>query len=551
VTALSGRLRGGIDQATLERVGLLAILAVAAILRFVDLPTRGTFDADQGHDMLVLHDLVARGQIPLLGPPTSIGDFHHGVLYYFLLAPAAWLSGSDPLAVTAEIALAGVLAVGVVWWLARSIGGPVAGFVAALLMAVSASAVDETTFIWNPNLIALTSAVALAAAWRAWSSGRAAWWIVAGAGAIATMHCHVLGSILLAPIGGLLLADARRRGPRPERQAVLRAGGWVLLLLVISYVPLAIHELGSDFSETRAALAFVAGGGGASGVSLPVRFGIVAWRVLAWPLTGLITDAPAAAMLATVLVVVSLGWRANKASGATDSERTAVRWFALSLAWTVVALTVAASGLAEVVRGLPNDHYHAFADPIVFVVVGLGIAGLARSAGVARSAGESRPGPANAAPDRVGRRALGPTGIGAWAAIGLTVAIAGFNLTRQPPAVAFDGGWPAAELAAGRIILAAGARPIRLASLPTFKSTEAMAFPLLRLGRPATTLAADPAQPSADDATVILCDALFTYAIGATCGGAAEDATVAGTGVSLADRFEAAPGRWVSIYLPG
>ncbi len=551
MTALIGRLRGGIDQAMLERIGLLAILAVATILRFVDLPTRGTFDADQGHDMLVLHDLVARGQIPLLGPPTSIGDFHHGVVYYFLLAPAAWLSGSDPLAVTAEIAQAGVLAVAVVWWLARSIGGPVAGFVAALLMAVSASAVDESTFIWNPNLIALTSAVALAAAWRAWSSGRAAWWIVAGAGAIATMHCHVLGSILLVPIGGLLLADARRRGPGAGRRAVLRAGGWAVLLLVLSYVPLAIHELGSDFSETRAALAFVAEGGGPTGVSLPVRFGIVAWRVLAWPLTGLITDAPAAAMLATVLVVVSLGWRANKASGATNVERTAVRWFALSLAWTVVALTVAASGLAEVVRGLPNDHYHAFADPIVFVVVGLGIAGLARSAGRARSAGESRPGPANAAPDHVGRRALGSTGIGVWAAIGLTVAIAGFNLTRQPPAVAFDGGWPAAELAAGRIVLAAGERPIRLASLPTFKTTEAMAFPLLRLGLPAETLAANPAQPPGDGATVILCDALFTFAIGADCGGPAEDATVAGTGVSLADRFEAAPGRWVSIYLPG
>ena len=545
MTVPPGRFRGGIDQLTLERVGLLAILAVAAILRFVDLPTRGTFDADQGHDMLVLNDLVARGQIPLLGPPTSIGDFHHGVLYYFLLAPAAWLSGSDPLAVTAEIAIAGILAVAVVWWLARSIGGPVAGFVAALLMAVSTSAVDESTFIWNPNLIALTSAVALAAAWRAWSGRRARWWIVAGAGAIATMHCHVLGSILLVPIGGLLLADARRRGPGPERRAILRAGGWVLALLVLSYVPLAIHELGNDFSETRAALAFIAGGGGPSGVSLPVRFGIVAWRVLAWPLTGLVTDAPAAAMLAMVLVLVSIGWRANKTSGATERERTAVGWLAASLAWTVVALTIAASSLAEVVRGLPNDHYHAFADPIVFVVVGLGIAGLARSAS------GSHLGATNGARDTVGLRALGPLRFGAVAAIGLTVAIAGFNLTRQPPAVAFDGGWPAAELAAGRIVLAAGERPIRLASLPTFKSTEAMAFPLLRLGRPAKTLDADPTQPPGDDAMVILCDALFTYAIGADCGGPAEDASVAGVGVSLAGRFEAAPGRWVSIYLPG
>ena len=54
------------------------------------------------------------GVVPLLGPPTSIGDFHHGALYYFLLAPAALLTGGDsPLAVTFAIALAGIAAVGV------------------------------------------------------------------------------------------------------------------------------------------------------------------------------------------------------------------------------------------------------------------------------------------------------------------------------------------------------------------------------------------------------------------------------------------------------
>ena len=89
--------------------------------------------------MLVLRALVTTGELPLLGPPTSIGDFHHGVLYYYLLAPAAALTGADPLGVVGAIALAGVAAVGVTWWLARAIGGPVAGAVAGLLMAVSAS----------------------------------------------------------------------------------------------------------------------------------------------------------------------------------------------------------------------------------------------------------------------------------------------------------------------------------------------------------------------------------------------------------------------------
>ena len=58
-----------------ELIALGGILVLAALLRFIDLPTRGMWDADQGHDMLVLRAFVHDGVIPLLGPPTSIGTF--------------------------------------------------------------------------------------------------------------------------------------------------------------------------------------------------------------------------------------------------------------------------------------------------------------------------------------------------------------------------------------------------------------------------------------------------------------------------------------------
>jgi hypothetical protein len=516
------RLRGSISERNIDWLVLAGLLLFAAALRFVDLATRGTWDADQGHDMLVLRALVTGGEVPLLGPPTSIGDFHHGVLYYYLLAPAAALTGADPLGVVGAIALAGVAAVGVTWWLARAIGGPVAGAVAGLLMAVSASAVDESTFIWNPNLIALSSSIALAAAWRAWTGGRAAWWIVAGLGVIVTMHCHVLGSVLLPPVAALWVADVRRRFPGHERSARIRAGLVSLVLLAISYVPLAVHELGNDFSELRAALDFIAGGGEPSAVALPFRLLVVALRVLAWPLAGLVTDAPIAALLATALVVGLLAWRAVAAVG---PERTAARWFAATLTWSILALTVAASGLATVIPGLPNDHYHAFADPIVFAAVGLGVAALARW----RLADVSVP-------------------VGTAVAAGLVAVLLVFNLSRQPPAVVADGGWPAGRAAAERV-LAAGPSPISVASLPAFKSADAMRFPLVAAGASvvADSGAMDNTAPE-PMTRVILCDSLFENAIGAPCGGPAEDEMVADQGVSLADRFEAAPGRWVSIY---
>ena len=509
--------------APIELVELAGIVVLAAILRFVDLPTRGTWDADQGHDMLVLHDLVLNGQFPLLGPPTSIGDFHHGVLYYLLLAPFAALSGADPIAVTAAIAFGGTLAVAITWWLARAIAGPAAGLIAGFLLAISASAVEESTFIWNPNLIALSSSIALAAAWRAWTTRRTRWWVVVGAASVVTMHCHVLGVVLTPVVAGLLVADIRRR---PEAGPAIRAGlAWIAIAL-ISYLPLAIHELTSGGSETRAAIAFLASGAPAD-MSLPLRLPIVGLRVLAWPLTGLITAAPIAALLAATLVVALTVWRAVSALG---DERTAVRWLGLGLGWTVVALAVGASGLATVVPGLPNDHYHAFADPIVVVLVAVGLAAVARNGVLARPAGRLQ--------------------LGLGASIAIVFALGAWNVAHQPPARTPDGGWPAAQVAGDRMLRSLPAGPTEIVSLPIGKGPDAVRFPLVRAGAELPAAVAPTSQPSPGTrARIVLCDDLFREVIGAACGGPAEDALPASSNLKLVDRYEAAPGRWVSIYV--
>ena len=519
--------RVAIDQRVvgIDRVALPALLLLAAFMRLPDLATRGTWDGDQGHDMLTLRALVQDGIVPLLGPPTSIGDVHHGAWYYYLLSPAALLTGGDsPLAVVALIALAGIAAVGVVWWLARAVGGPVAGAVAGLTMALSAAAIDESTFIWNPNLIALSSAVALAAAWKAWSGGDRRWWLVAAAGTAVTMQCHVLGVALLPIVAVPFIADARRR-----RLGAVPLG--VLAIFVVAYLPLAINELTTGFSEVRAASDYLASGRSGEEVAIPIRFGIVALRVPSWPLTGLIIDGFGAAALATLAVVAIVVWRWRSSD---DRERFVVRWLGIGLLWSIAFLTVAAPSLASVVRGLPNDHYHAFVDPMVFVLIGLGVAALVRDV----------------------RGPVGP----AVAAVVL-VALMGWNLTHLPPAVNRDGGFPAGDTAAQRVVHALEGAvdpslPISLRSLPEFKSTEALAYPLIRLGRPvhapmAKGLAPGSADPAAEsDGVVILCDQLFRDAIGADCGGPAEDAYARAHefGDTPIDRFEAHPGRWISVY---
>ncbi len=504
----------------------LLLLVLAALVRLPDLATRGTWDADQGHDMLMLRALVRDGVVPLLGPPTSIGDVHHGALYYFVLAPAAFLTGGDsPLAVVTLIALAGIAAVVLTWWLAQSMAGPVAGVVAGLAMAISASAIDESTFIWNPNLIALSSAIALSGAWRAWTTGRPGWWLLAAVGTGLTMQFHVLGVTMLPIVGALLVADARNRPAGAERRRIWRFGAAGLAIVALSFTPLVIHELTTDFAEVNAVLAYIRNGGDPTTLEPLARLLIIGARILSWPLTGLFTDAPTVSLFAVVVVVAIVVWRGLIGA---PRERGAAVWLGLGLAWTAGCLTFISPSLASVVPGLPNDHYHAFADPMVFAIVGMGAAGLWR---------------------------FGSSIGGRWSAVGpvLTVvavgALVAWNVANWPPAEAPDGGFPAADRAAARIVANGGAGDVTMRSLPFFKSTEAYAYPLVRAG--AVVHADDGTGPiqATSGTVVVICDALFETVIGAPCGGPAEE-TVAppdrfGQPV---DRFQAAPGRTISIY---
>ena len=183
--------------------------------------------------------------------------------------------------------------------------------------------------------------------------------------------------------------------------------------------------------------------------------------------------------------------------------------------------------------GLPNDHYHAFADPIVVVLVAIGLAALARVDGGAGSGGGARRVP-----------------IGAAGSIAIVVALAGWNLAHQPPLVTPDGGWPAAAQAANRILGSLPAGDIEIVSLPPAKGPDAVRFPLVRAGAPLPELVAPTAPPAPKAGSrIVLCDDLFRSAIGAACGGPAEDSLAASLPLRLVDRFEAAPGRWVSVYV--
>ena len=507
---------------------------------------------------------MTEGEIPLLGPRTSIGTFHHGAVYYYLLAPAAIISGADPVAVTGLIALFGIGAVMATWWLARRVGGPLAAAVAGLLAAVSPAGIDESTFIWNPNLIPLAAALAFGGVLRARQTGTDRWWLLAGLGAMITMQCHVLGAAIVPPMALAWVMELRRRMavgaawaagaagaagsagaavragealPAPVRPLVL-AGAGAVAIIAAGYIPLVIHELQSGFSETRGILDYLAGGGRTASNGLLETVSFVGLRSITWPLAGLVTDRPALSLVALLVAAVLAG---VAALGGHGSDRAAVRWLLGSLAWSVLALAVLAPSLATVVPGLPNDHYHAFLDPIVLALAGVGAARLAAM----------RPGVLSSGGVRLAGFGLGRM---RRAAAGVLVAVlVAIGVSAWPPVVAEDGGWRLVDQASTRIADSTGDVAVALDGIPPFKSADALRFPLLRRGVVLLPGEADgPDGIAGAEMAVLVCDPLFDEVVGAPCGGPAEDAwreaLADGANLRLVDRFDAGPRRVISVY---
>jgi hypothetical protein len=552
---LGARLAGRLGLASWELAGLLAVMALAAAARLVNLPARGAWDADQGTETWAIWNAAITGHLPTFGSQAySInGTFHHGAMFYDLMIPAAWLGNGDPRLVVLEIALFGIAVIPLAWWTARSIGGPAAGLAVALLAAVSPSLVDYSTFVWNPVLVDFGAALAVLGAWRAWSARSPRWWLVAAAGAALAGQSHLAGNVIAIPLAGWFLLDLRRGGSR------LRILGWGFAaagLFMLTWLPVIVYELGHDFAETRAMLAF--GQADAPAADPFTRLFVVFVRVLAWPFTrwpldSYVSGFPIAFLVAAGLTAGLVWWVVRVVTTAGGGSRppldaavaeddgaprrhgrgeltawdgTGAREGLLLVTGSLLAIVVILGlGLKEVsqIQNVNEEQYHAVADVLVLLSGGL----LAGGLWTARPRGSRRLG-----------RTLGGATLAALVAV---------SVSHQPPLTSPDGGWPAAQAAAERIERAAAGMPLALASLPDFKSTDAYGYPLARDG------VATVGTASAG-AIALVCDAGWVE----RCGGEAEAAWAAaaaasgaGATLTLVDRFEAAPGRTISIYRRG
>lgn len=236
---------------------VLAIILIAAFLRFYRLPEYMTFLGDEGRDALMIKRILVEHDIPLIGPPTSIGNIYLGPLYYYMMAVPMAIFWLNPVAAAYQVALIGVLTVGLIYYLGRVWFGKSAGWVASFLYAISPITIIYSRSSWNPNPAPFFALLSILGLYLAQKFKDFRWFILTGGSIAAASQMHYLALILI-PISGLLWLYAlslklrKKLDGRNFFTGIL--GGVLAFLLLMS--PLLIFDLKHNFLNYRAITEF-------------------------------------------------------------------------------------------------------------------------------------------------------------------------------------------------------------------------------------------------------------------------------------------------------
>ena len=136
---------------------LVAIFGLAFFLRVMFLQNNAlTFGYDQARDAMVAKQILA-GDIKIQGPPSSQPGLFHGVLYYYLLAPAYLVGNGSPVVTAYYLAFLNSLTVFIVFFIAKkATDNTKLALLSSFLFAISFEATQYATWLSNPTIAVWT-----------------------------------------------------------------------------------------------------------------------------------------------------------------------------------------------------------------------------------------------------------------------------------------------------------------------------------------------------------------------------------------------------------
>lgn len=235
-----------------EALVILFILFTAAFLRLYRIDGYMTFLGDEGRDALIIKRILTTGDIPLIGPPTSVGNMYLGPLYYYMMTVPMTISWLNPVAAAVQVALIGTATVGLIYYLSREWFGKLAATSASVLYALSPVNIIYSKSSWNPNPAPFFALLFLLGFYKAFKTKNYLWFCFSGGAVAFAIQMHYLALILL-PVGLVLWLYQVLEQKKTKKGKNLLSGtilAVVLFLLLMS--PLFIFDLKHNFMNYRA-----------------------------------------------------------------------------------------------------------------------------------------------------------------------------------------------------------------------------------------------------------------------------------------------------------
>ena len=217
-----------------ESILLIFVTLLSLVLRLYRIDEYLTFLGDEGRDVRIVRDLITKGNLVFIGPQTSVGNMYLGPLYYYLLAPALFLSGLNPVGPAIANALIGTLTVLLTWFAGRAWFGKVAGFVSAFFLAISPVAIIYSRSSWNPNPAPLFALICAYSIYQVWQNQKPKWIVVTAISLAAALQMHYL-CLLLIPFLGLFWFLSLRSQNKLQKSALLRSSALGFLIFLLFY----------------------------------------------------------------------------------------------------------------------------------------------------------------------------------------------------------------------------------------------------------------------------------------------------------------------------
>lgn len=340
------------------------LLVAATFLRFYDLAGYMTFLGDEGRDALMAKRILTTFDLPLIGPPMSLGNIYLGPLYYYMMAVVMGIFWLNPVAAAGMVALIGVLTVALLFFLTREWFGRSAAFIVAFLYAISPVTITYSRSSWNPNPVPFFALLFIASLYLAKKYNIYRYYLLTGISAGAIIQMHYI-ALLIIPAGGIIWLNelyTLKKNKLSKKSFILNSFGAVgLFLFMIS--PLIVFDIKHNFVNYNAFTSVFFGSEGNTVkydlfYSLSRLWGIFDYSLITRYITG------GNQLVSYIVVIGTVVPLLNAFVAYKKTKKLDYRYFIL-LTWLVVGLL----GLSLIKREI-YDHYIAFLNPVPYLLLG-------------------------------------------------------------------------------------------------------------------------------------------------------------------------------------